>query len=109
MQTDVSNPETSSKRPSNPKTAQPWPKKAAQVASGGAKTLRSAAKSARGLDLQARALQGYADEGIKCLEAGDLEGALLLFVTIKNATATQRHVIGGVGPRSGARRQVRLI
>jgi hypothetical protein len=91
MATDVFNPETSSKRPSNPKAAQPWPKKASQVAIGGAKTLRSAAKSAKGLDLQAQSLKDLAKQGIVCLEQGDIEGAALLFVAVMNATATQRH------------------
>lgn len=90
MQTDVSNSETS-KRPSNPKSAQPWPMYAKQTATSAIATLKSIAKSAGGIDKHAQMLNGIAESALADLAAGNYENVVSALESIRNETATQRH------------------
>jgi hypothetical protein len=91
MAIDVSNPSHTSKR-GNPNNPRPLGTYAAQMAKGGAKILRSTAKSAIGLDNQALSLLNLTDDGIEYLAKGDTEAVAVILGTIRNAMATQRHL-----------------
>jgi hypothetical protein len=94
MRNDVFTPRTSQTTRKSGKTprAQRWPYYATQVAKGSAQLSRGTAKSAVGLDNQAKSLRDLAKQGIDCIRGSDLEGAEALFNAIINAMATQRHI-----------------